>query len=312
MSAEDHFQLRVSALFRQGLQAEGVCRATELRGASEVWPTKGTAAAPAWYVWLTSSPGAFALRLETAESVVVEGMPFYRGLLTLQYFASPAEPLFSLLAPEQQDLLVSPVFDETNTPVFDCGGRVPSDWFGVGMIEVFESPDLDTSILMLAGSDPFGGAPIPPLPAVEGEVPPLPVWQLAYPLFEAMIGLNSYLRRDAPARIVCSRCPGIDGAPGLKAALVGFLKRNRTGEAAAVDRLEAILEHDPWRPICRFPVRQAGEPDCRDRGRYPHADCHDHHQHRDHHASIPLCCSETWWTLAAIEERVAALPCGCH
>jgi hypothetical protein len=317
MLAEEHVHLRISSLFRHGLQADGVRAATDLHGVSEVWPAKGSCA-PAWYVWLTTCAGAYELRLHEAESVMIDGMTLDRGLLTLRYFPSPTEPVFSLLAPAQRDLVASPLFDATHTPRFGCADRVPADWFTIGTIEVLQSAAADASLLMLACGDPYGTCITGSLPSAEQGPLPLPFWQLGYPVFDTMIGLTSYLLRRGPARVVCGRRLAAGAEPRLKTAVVGFFEGARSDVAVACDHLEAALGHDPWQTTCRFPVRHAREPSCRRSERDAHAPCHDHHDpgHHEHgHDSavpIPLRCNEAWWTLASADARLIALPCGCH
>ncbi len=311
MLADEHVHLRISSLFRHGLQADGVRVATDLYGVSEVWPANGSCTTPAWYIWLTTSPGAYELRLHEAESVMIDGMTLDRGLLTLRYFPSPAEPVFSLLAPAQRDLIASPLFDATHTPGFGCADRVPADWFTVGTVEIFQSVAADASLLMLACSDPYGSSITCPLPSAEQDPPPLPFWQLGYPVFDAMVGLTSYLLRRGPARVVCSRRLRSGAEPQLKTALVGFFKGARSDVAVVFDHLEAVLGHEPWQMTCRFPVRHASEPNCRQTERVAHAHCHDHHDH-DCGMPIPFRCNEAWWTLASVDERLSSLPCGCH
>ena len=322
MSAEERISLQVGALFRHGLQADGVRTALDLRGVSEVWPAPGSAPAWAWYLWLTTSPGAYELRLIEADFVRVGTSRLARGVLALRYFPAPVEPVFSCLAPEQQDLLLSPLFDETGTPGFGMADRIPPEMFGVGTIELFEADEAGASILMLAADDPLAASLAPPWPQAENAGSDAPAWQLAYPVFDALIGLTSYLERRPPARVICSRCPGSAPEPGLKAALVAFVDRDRPVAALAVDRLEAVLDADPWQPLCRYPVRRTGERDCRCHPHAPgdHGHHHGHgHGHGHHHGHgcaadvpIPLRCSEAWWTLAAFDGPITALPCGCH
>ncbi|MDG4604381.1 MAG: hypothetical protein P9C48_14010 [Defluviicoccus sp.] len=316
MSADERISLHLAALFRHGLQADGVRAATDLKGVSEVWPAPGSGPAWAWYLWLTTSPGAYELRLVEAEVVSVGPSRLARGSLALRYFPAPAEPVFACLAPAQQDLLRSPVFDETHTPGFGLNDRIPPDWFNVGTIELYEAADDTASVLMLAADDPLAASLAPPWPQMDNARSDVPAWQLAYPVFDALIGLTSYLERRQPARVICSRRPGAVPDSGLKAALVAFVDRDQPDAATTVDRLEAVLGTDPWQTLCRYPVRGPGETDCR---RHRHCSGeHDHHHH-DHHrhsctadVSIPLRCSETWWTLAAFDGAITALPCGCH
>lgn len=318
MSADERISLHLAALFRHGLQADGVRAATDLKGVSEVWPAAGSGSAWAWYLWLTTSPGAYELRLTEAEFVSVGTSRLARGLLALRYFPAPAEPLFACLAPAQQDLLASPLFDETHTPAFGLADRIPAEWFSVGTIELFEADQAAASVLLLAADDPLAGSLAPPWPKAANAGSDVPAWQLAYPVFDALIGLTSYLERRPPARVICSRQPGSASDPRLKAALVAFVDRDLPAAATTVDCLEAILGADPWQPLCRYPVRQPGDTDCRHhshlQGRHGH-----HPGHVSHHghvcvgdAPIPLRCSETWWTLAAFDRPIAALPCGCH
>lgn len=310
MSVDDDLSLRIAALFRRGLQVESVRAATDLRGVSEVWPDGNETAKARWYVWLTTSPGAFELSLDEAERVAIQGMPCFRGLLRLRYFPSPAEPVFALLSQPERDALTSPLFDGTRTPAFGQGHRIPADWFTVAAIEVYEDPDLAASAFLLASTDPYAG-PLTDLCAGASAADVMvPSWQLAYPLFEAIVGLKSYELRLGPSRIVCSRRPAACSGLDTKAAFVGF--GVGAPQVAAVDHLAAVLRNDPWRLVCQFSAGSDGAEEC---------GCHGHGaRHRaprpDHNCvrqeTIPLPYSEIWWTLAAINDPLAALPCGCH
>jgi hypothetical protein len=317
MSADERISLHLAALFRHGLQADGVRAATDLRGVSEVWPAPGSAPAWAWYLWLTTSPGAYELRLVEAEFVTVGTSRLARGVLALRYFPAPDEPVSACLAPAQRDLLASTLFDETHAPAFGLADRIPPDWFGVGTIELFEA-DAAASVLLLAADDPLAASLAPPWPQAANAGSDVPAWQLAYPVFDAMIGLTSYSEQRPPARVICSRRPGLTPEPRLKAALVAFVDRDQPAAATTVDRLEAVLGADPWQPLCRYPVRRPGETDCRHPLHAPggHGHHHGHDSHLGHGCAaddpIPLRCSETWWTLAALDRPITALPCGCH
>ena len=159
MSADEQISLHLAALFRHGLQADGVRAATDLRGVSEVWPAAGGAgSAWAWYLWLDTSPGAYELRLVEADVVSVGTHRLTRGMLALRYFPAPEEPVFSCLARAQQDMLASPLFDATHTPAFGMADRIPAEWFVVGTIELFEADQAAASVLLLAADDPLAGS----------------------------------------------------------------------------------------------------------------------------------------------------------
>jgi hypothetical protein len=320
MLAEERVAWQIGALFRHGLPARGVRAATDLAAVSEEWPARQSETAAGWYVWLTSSPGAYALGVTEAERVTVGDSQLTRGLLTLRYFPAVTEPVFASLTSAERDLCRSSVFDETRTPRFGMAECIPAGWFKVGTLEVFLSGDGGLILWMLAAPDPFAAATTLARPSSPAAPRCWPAWHLAYPVFDALVGLTSYLTHQAPARVLSSRRSRGAGEGVLKATLVAFFADEQAADAAAVDRLAAVLRQAPWRPVCSYPVHDPlSQRDCR----APHA-CNRHahaqaHHHRRSHpwedptsTPIPWRCSETWWTLAHLNEAVASLPCGCH
>jgi hypothetical protein len=274
MSGVEMFRTMVGAMIAQGFAVDSVRDGLDLKGASEVWGGPETDDHPAWYFWLTSSRGAYRLRLEQTEDLGECPTPAVRGVFSVKYYPAPGEPVFRHFSDPERALVEGPLFDRTNTPTFDAQAFIPEPLFNVGAIGCIK--DLATgqvfleftSIDRLRFFGPGGradGDGAGALAASDGASPvrQLPAWDVGYPLFDALVGLQAFLGRRPPKRIVLSRQDGFEfvataaGGDDLrdsrdatfKSLLVAFFPE----DGATTSPVEAMMISrqvaEPWTPV---------------------------------------------------------------
>ena len=218
MDASEFFRTHIGAMLSRGFVADAVRSNLDLKGASEIWGGPDTDGYPAWYFWLTCSPGAYRLRLMHNETIDNRGLETLRGVFSIKYYPSCREPVFCHFSEREQALINAGLFDETNTPKFDALDRISENLFGVGTIELTWDVTNDQWFLNYASLDRmrFSGGRHSAEPGLAETADPalrvrqLPAWDLGYPLFDAFVGLHVFLTRRAPKRIILSRQPGFE------------------------------------------------------------------------------------------------------
>jgi len=328
-SAEEHFRTKIGAMIAQGFAIDAVRECLDLKGVSEVWGGPETDDCPAWYVWLTISPGAYRLRLESAETSGGADGPVMRGLLSIRYFPSPDEPAFRHYSERERSLIEGPLFDHTHTPTFHGQDQIPESLFQVASIEVVDDVARGRACLAYSSLDRirYRHRPAHPGAAASRE---LPAWDLGFPLFDAVVGLHSFLTRTAPRRLILSHQPGFEfvelehggfefrdaGDRFFKSLLVACSAGGDGPVSPMEERICSDLLTPPWTPFLDSRARcNCSAP-------------HHHHQHPGHghghgHTlrslkvgdatwEIPLAFNEQWWRLASAEQVTNTMPCGCH
>lgn len=275
MIPSEFFRTAITAMVAHGFAADEVRRALDLKAASEVWGGPDFDGQPAWYLWLTSSPGAYRLRLVAAEEAVADGTAVLRGVFSIKYYPSRWEPVFRQHSPAERALIEGDAFDDTNTPRFDALDRIPETWFGVGTIEFTFDVGRGQAFLEYVSLDPMrfarsattgrdGDAEgAPGGGARESRLRQLPAWDLGYPAFDALAGLQAFVSRRAPKRAILSRQAGFDfieadgGAlepvdsdhTALKSLLLVFLPRQSRDPSPLEAAKTAAQLADPWTPL---------------------------------------------------------------
>lgn len=274
MSGVEMFRTMVGALIAQGFAVDSVRDGLDLKGASEVWGGLETDDHPAWYFWLTSSRGAYQLRLEQSEALSECPSPVVRGVFSVKYYPSPGEPVFRHFSEQERALIEGPLFDRTNTPKFDTHTFIPEPLFNVGAIGC--TKDLATGQVFLeytsidwlrffpapGGADGDG----PETPENGHGAPPfrqVPAWDVGYPLFDALVGLQAFRGRIPPKRIVLSCQDGFElvatGTGGdelrdsreatFKSLLVAFFPEDGATGSPIEATMLARQVADPWTPL---------------------------------------------------------------
>lgn len=326
-SAEAFFRARVGAQIGHGFAADAVREALDLAGASEVWGGPAFDARPAWYLWLGNARGGYRLRLETA----ADDGGLLRGSFSVKYYPSPLEPVFARFSAEERRLVENGAFDDTGTPRFATHDQVPETLFNVGVVEMLHAPDGGAAVLRFTGLDPmrFRDAD------AAGGARELPAWDLGHALFDVLAGLESFLARRPPQRVIVACQPGFEMPPAddpdahtadcdhclFKSISVVF-----AGDAGAAAVSGAVDEvcRPPWRVLHDAWARPLAGVCCHGHAEHEHdhAACGGHGRrpgpfmHRvtvgDTPWEVPLAFNAAWWTLAETAAAAAVLPCGCH
>lgn len=325
--AEEHFRTKIGAMIAQGFAMDTVRQSLDLKGVSEVWGGPETDDLPGWYIWLSISPGAYRLRLESAEGGGDVGAPITRGLLSIKYFPSPAEPAFKHYSERERSLMEGPLFDHTHTPTFDGQDQIPENLFQVGSMEIIDDVARDSTCLTYSSLDRMRYIQCSRQPSVCDASRELPAWDLGYPLFDVFVGLHSFLTRTTPTRLLLSQHPGFefvesergevefrDAEDRVFKSLLVACSAGRGGSTSPVeDKLCADLLTSPWTPLLDSAVRCGCDDDCSPRY---HDHGHGHTRRRlklgDATWEIPLAFNEQWWRMASAEEVANTMPCGCH
>jgi hypothetical protein len=202
MSAEEQARFTIQTLLARGLGATEVARRTTLARASEVWGGDEPLDRPAWYVWLSGTPGAYKLDLAEAGVLPAGG---WRARFTIRYYPSPAEPVFPGFSAEERDVVRSGLLDVTGTPRIDAASTIPHALFGVGSMEWGVDAARDATFVGLSALDR--------VVAREGDgrvARDVPGWRLGAGLVSTFAGLHAQIERQAVRRILLSRQPGFE------------------------------------------------------------------------------------------------------
>ena len=360
MNPHELLRAHIGALVTQGFAVDAVRQNLDLKGASELWGGPGTDDHPAWYFWLTTAPGAYRLRLVEAKVLRRSGKPAVRGVFSVKYYPSRSEPVFWSHSEREQALIAGEAFDDTNTPKLEALETVSEDLFSVGTIEFTRDVGCAQSFLKYTSLDRMrfsspgyeleqGEPGHPETAAIVPPVRHVPAWDLGYPLFDAIVGLQAFLTRRTPKRIILSRQPGFEFVEtpeggfnprdsersALKSLLLTFFPE----ASGATSPLEATMaaRHlaDPWTPLLDTATGWSSGSGRRDDDRVAaacgcgcghgtEAGCRSHaHEPRrlaTFHSvtsgtvvwEVPLAFNELWWALADAEPSVNSMPCGCH
>jgi len=272
MNGEGCLRTTIGAMISHGLGVEAVRESLFLKGASEVWGGPAMDAHPAWYFWLTSSPGAYRLRLVRADRLDGHETPIVRGVFSVKYYPSPLEPVFGHFSLQEQALIQGDSFDQTNTPKPDA--QVPDHLFNVGTIEFIRDLACEQSFFIYTSlnrlrfhgtrrSRPGGEHDAAAITAAPPRVRQLPAWDLGYPLFDAMVGLHAFLTREPPKRVILSRQSGMDFVEdeeglliardseetALASLLVAFIPEGGEGASSFEEVVTSRLLESPWKPV---------------------------------------------------------------
>lgn len=176
-----------------------------LQAVSQVWETQ-----PAWYLWIDEAHGVYKLQLAQAEQLDDRGRHL-NGIFTVKCFPYPQSPVFKTFSPEERELRISALFDETHTPTFEHLEQLPKDAFNVAMIEcdmltdgTFARFTLESlSTLKTVDNAASDAGPQALRRCVPG-------WQLGWPFFNWLLAVYAYESRTMPTRIRLGRSPGFE------------------------------------------------------------------------------------------------------
>lgn len=186
-----------------------------IQGVSQVWGDM-----PAWYFWISESPGAYLFQLEEAGEESDGGGS--RGLFSIKYYPRPGTEVFGRFSFEERSLIESDLFDNTGTPLAEAREKIPESLFNVAAVEcVLGSDDaasrftMESLDLMCIRDETEVRRTSPGSNREEhfrpGEVGrSVPGWEIAYPLFDRLICLFAHYRKQKPTHIFMTRSPGFE------------------------------------------------------------------------------------------------------
>lgn len=327
MLAAEFFRTRMSSMIANGFAVEAVRDGLDFAGVSEFWGGPAYDDRPAWYFWLTNMRGAYQLRLQKYESVL--GEPLFMGVVgSIKYYPSPLEPVFRYFS-QQERRWIRTTFDETRTPKHESAEAIPENLFQVGSFRFLRDFRQQQSFLEFATEST-------PAHLDSTIASHLPAWDLGYPLFDSLVGLESFLSRKAPKRIIMElqkKPENQTSKDGAKRVLVVFSAETSRSISTLEMTLVDLATSNPWIVdyACEHQRTSAISSDaseicCHGKPLF-HGDCsfHDRQplnsqtQHHFRHVhigdlvwKIPLAFNPLWWTLSQAKTEGANLSCCCH
>lgn len=188
-----------------------------IEGVSQIWCDK-----PAWYLWLSGAECVHHLQLESADRADGHDADAVSGLFSIRCYPYRTERVFNEFSFEEQELIVSRFFDETNTPVLEYLDLIPPALFTAGSVEFVTSQENKWALLTLESLDTIRTCSRVDATHVftltdqrttvaTGEViRSLPGWRLAFPLFDRLVLLYSHYAQLKPTRVVITESPGFE------------------------------------------------------------------------------------------------------
>jgi hypothetical protein len=311
---EAYFRGVIDSALTVATWADDVVRLLRLDGLSQIWSQQ-----PAWYFWVRGAPGPYHLQLETTAGQAVSTDNLGRkGLFSLRCYPYPRSGGFGLLSAEEQRLIESDIFDETNTPRFEHLDEIPYHLFQLAAIEYLVGPDESWELIAMeslraepmgiSGQQPPGRQSFATLHKTVDEACLAPTMQVCDPFFEMFVGLLCYSTKHEPLRLAVQAWDGF-GEPSEKLG---------KGQCMAVDdgRLFTRLvilsngagkELPEANAIIDSELEREGAVTAYDE-RFAHCCCGHTHGQTEHRLRV----NELWWTLA--KEKFASSvtsTCGC-
>ncbi len=182
-----------------------------LNGVSQIWSEK-----PGWYFWLADAPGVHHLQLQDCRTTRQgNGGEARTGLFSLKFYPYTDHSALERFSRQEQRIVRSNLFDETNTPRYQCLDSIPADLFTIATIE-FTTPCDDTwSLFSIESLDLMRTRRTRSMDAIESGTECktercVPAWELGYPLFDRLVSLHANHSKEKPARLVFATSPGFE------------------------------------------------------------------------------------------------------
>lgn len=187
-----------------------------MEAVSQIWGE-----VPAWYMWLSDAQGVY--RLQLADATTDEKSPAQKqGLFSIRCYPYDNTTVFDAFSYEEQVLRRSHLFDDTHTPRFEAMQRIPDSLFNVAALEYRVDQDDTMACFTLESLDILRC--VYPEETVQhfdligksrcyrkGEIGrSVPGWQLAYPVFDRLLGMYAYYSKVKPVRVRITRSTGFE------------------------------------------------------------------------------------------------------
>jgi hypothetical protein len=292
---------------------DDVKSATGLKAVSQVWTEK-----PAWYFWISDTPGVHALQLEGITAPEPGRQDWVSGIFAVKCYPFPHENVFQSFSFQERSLVLSDFFDHTHTPRFSHREQIPDTLFNVAAVEVSVDQDDSLALFTLEGLDlmhiSYASDVIQNYPLLQkekhfkmGETDRnVPGWDLGYPLFDRLLCLYSFYSKKTPLRLWLTRSPGFsyvfdnDHAAHVKAPKINLFSLSVLfGDTEENNSRDTEI-------ICR----QSNADD--QEMVYDRSFHHDHfHREPDQPPELPPLNGQ-WWSLAHSNYKSAlSSTCGC-
>jgi hypothetical protein len=229
------------------------------------------------------------------------------ALFSIKLYPYPQDPVFGFFSGKERELVMSRAFDHTHTPTFEAQDKIAPDLFTVGTLTASADRSDRVVRFCLESMEPLrtidhtSGAP-------SGKVTRnLPGMQAAYPLFDVLICLLSFAKRQPPSRMQ------IVGSTGVEFHLTENRVRCEPSEEITGYRVSVYYpgaedSQKNRHPTLKKPASNPGQ--CRvfcdeafPGGRF-HPPCN------GEKPVIPL--NEKWWSIAGAHHHShLASACGC-
>jgi hypothetical protein len=195
--------------------AETVKKLSGVTGVSQVWGDQ-----PEWYIWISGQPGPYGLVLQHTTDLVKGSHQMHQGFFTVKCFPCTQSPAFASYSRAEQDILKSPRFDKTNTPVYEARSEIPSSFFNIGSLMVladargkvaaFTFESLDTIRLVSPVCNGNASHTCEPKAAEGDLLRSVAGWTIGYPLFNSLVSLYAFYVRRPPVWFRMSHLPGFE------------------------------------------------------------------------------------------------------
>ncbi len=284
-----------------------------IEGVSQIWSVT-----PGWYFWLSGGPGPFELSLASVQEDVNPESPAISGCFTIKCFPRLDSEAFHTYSSEEQALISSELFDDTNTPTFDGRDRAPSDYFTVGAVTISFSPaDERFARFSLEAPDSFRrrlqlatdldnrdtAAPVDCSRLLRN----VPAAKIARRLFDCLVALHAFTAAVKPAKVIREHVPGFEV---LQSA--GGVVEVKESDQVVLDCLTVLFagEQDSCESdVSMMPVADISEKSSAVVFEWTAGcACHSHppHEHTEHVSFV-------WWDAADVKrESSLGSACGCH
>jgi hypothetical protein len=211
---DSFFRSRIEGLLIRASWVGALRSMLGLEKVSQIW--NGNAG---WYFWLRTAPGPYALVFSEGQTIEIHGRRLFEGQFLIKCFPYPEYPGLSGFSAEERRLIGSDSFDDTHTPCFEAETGLPEWLFTVGSFALICDQEDTLNLLTYQSLDALrireldhsgsGAGPDRPSEAARW-LRNIAGWDIGYPLFDCLVGLNCHAAGQPPAFIGLSQSEGFD------------------------------------------------------------------------------------------------------
>ncbi len=186
-------------------------------GVSQIWDDRLS-----WYFWLKNAPGVYQLEMMNTEEDSNACMDPYSASFKVRCFPYPQRLEFQSFSFFEKKLILSPLFDDTNTPAFEHQKHLPEDLFVVAKVDMTMGPEVPNAIFSFESmaylrtryaGDSHQTFPLLALEHVFGDQEvdrDVPGISMGYRLFDCLLCLYANTHKQTPFAIRCWETPGYE------------------------------------------------------------------------------------------------------